>query len=302
MPPLERQGLLFGVVGLIALSFVGGGAWQRMTGRGFAKLAAVDVGSSGSRRLWLSMRGAVCLRSVDLRCLRWFLLLWCSPLRLEMRPQERSRLRTALVPALAGLGGLLLLLPVAVFGPLAWVGDVGSLFVSPLFWQGLPVSGCTGCCLALVWRRRSRLWGTPTRCFCWFAALFREDDVWRWSGFASAVSISSLVDAIEVLLIVWLLQEMQPVRFAARYLAIPLLIVLESYVLMRPIGRLEWDLGHSCWRAARGRFCFRRRVKKRRCCLFVDAFRRGDWGFYCGEWLLRCTSWLKAKTLASISS
>jgi hypothetical protein len=70
----------------------------------------------------------------------------------------------------------------------------------------------------------------------------REDDVWRWSGLVSAVSISSLVDVIEVLLIVWLLREMQPVRFAARYLVIPLLTVLESYILMRP----EWTLRMGC--------------------------------------------------------
>jgi hypothetical protein len=52
------------------------------------------------------------------------------------------------------------------------------------------------------------------------------------------VSISSLVDVVEVLLIIWLLREMSPVRFAARYLLIPLLIVLESYVLVRP----EWTV------------------------------------------------------------
>jgi hypothetical protein len=45
-----------------------------------------------------------------------------------------------------------------------------------------------------------------------------------------------------VLLIVWLLREMQPVRFAARYLVIPLLTVLESYILMRP----EWTLRMGC--------------------------------------------------------
>ncbi len=55
-----------------------------------------------------------------------------------------------------------------------------------------------------------------------------EDMVWRWSGLASVVSVSSLVDVVEVLLIVWLLREMPPVRFAARYLVIPLLTVLEG--------------------------------------------------------------------------
>jgi drug/metabolite transporter (DMT)-like permease len=47
-----------------------------------------------------------------------------------------------------------------------------------------------------------------------------------------------LVDVVEVLLIIWLLREMSPVRFASRYLLIPLLTVLESYVLVRP----EWTV------------------------------------------------------------
>jgi prepilin signal peptidase PulO-like enzyme (type II secretory pathway) len=46
------------------------------------------------------------------------------------------------------------------------------------------------------------------------------------------------VDVVEVWLIVWLLREMPPVRFAARYLVIPLVTVLESFVLMRP----EWTV------------------------------------------------------------
>jgi hypothetical protein len=62
----------------------------------------------------------------------------------------------------------------------------------------------------------------------------REELVWRWSGLASVVSLSSLVDVAEVVLLVWLLGEMMPVRFAARYLLIPLLTLLESYALMRP--------------------------------------------------------------------
>ena len=39
---------------------------------------------------------------------------------------------------------------------------------------------------------------------------------------------------IEVLLIVWLLRVMAPVRFSARYLVIPLLTVVESFVVERP--------------------------------------------------------------------
>ena len=62
--------------------------------------------------------------------------------------------------------------------------------------------------------------------------------VWHTAEFASTVSPSSLVDVLEVLLIVWLLRDMAPIRFAARYLAIPLLTILESFALVRP----EWTV------------------------------------------------------------
>jgi hypothetical protein len=70
----------------------------------------------------------------------------------------------------------------------------------------------------------------------WSAA--SEETLWRGSSLVSVVSISSLVDVVEVLLIVWLLREMSPVRFSARYLVISLLLILESYVVMRP----EWTV------------------------------------------------------------
>jgi hypothetical protein len=62
----------------------------------------------------------------------------------------------------------------------------------------------------------------------------REDMVWRWSALASIASISSLVDVVEVLLILWLLGKMLPVRFAARYFAIPLLTIFEGLLFERP--------------------------------------------------------------------
>jgi hypothetical protein len=61
-----------------------------------------------------------------------------------------------------------------------------------------------------------------------------EDMVWQWHGLASVVSISSGVDLLEVLLIVWLVRAMEPIRFAARYLVIPMVTILESFVFVRP--------------------------------------------------------------------
>jgi drug/metabolite transporter (DMT)-like permease len=35
-------------------------------------------------------------------------------------------------------------------------------------------------------------------------------------------------------LLVWLMRDVAPTRFAARYLVVPLLTVMEGYVLLRP--------------------------------------------------------------------
>lgn len=55
-----------------------------------------------------------------------------------------------------------------------------------------------------------------------------------WSGASSLISISSLCYLLELLLLVWLLREMPPVRLAARFLVVPLLIIMEGLVILRP--------------------------------------------------------------------
>jgi hypothetical protein len=70
------------------------------------------------------------------------------------------------------------------------------------------------------------------------------------------MSIASLVDLVEVLLIVWLLREMPPIRFAARYLVIPLLTVLESYVVMRPEWTVRMGFGTVLLAAGAGMLLF----------------------------------------------
>jgi hypothetical protein len=91
-------------------------------------------------------------------------------------------------------------------------------------------------------------------------SVVRGDVVWRWGGrwgeLGSILSISSPVDVVEVLLIVWLLREMLPVRFAARYLVIPLLTILESYALMRPDWTVRMGLGTLLLAAGAGALLF----------------------------------------------
>ncbi|HSY69802.1 MAG TPA: hypothetical protein VK813_14225 [Edaphobacter sp.] len=256
LPPLEQQALLFGGIGLIALLFAGRGAWSRMTGRRFAKLAAAAVGFFGIPAVVVEYaRGSVPAISRSALFAMVPVVVVLAVVAGHATGGEERSARQALVPALAGLGGLLLLLPVQFSGPLrGWV--MLSLVCAAVILTGL----------ASVWLYRLlrgiglaaavAVVGTANAVFLLICSSVREDVVWRWSGLASAVSISSFVDVIEVLLIVWLLQGMQPVRFAARYLVIPLLTVLESYVLMRPEWTVRMGFGTALLAAGAGALLF----------------------------------------------
>jgi hypothetical protein len=169
--------------------------------------------------------------------------------------REERGARRFLAPALAGLGGLLLLLPLEFSGSLR-----GRLMLAAVCAAVVLVG------LASVWLYRLlrgvaladaiAVAGLANAGFLLFWSAVREDVVWRGRGLASVVSISSLVDVVEVLLLMWLLREMPPVRFAARYLVIPLLTVLESLVLMRPEWTLRIGFGTALLAAGAGMLLF----------------------------------------------
>ena len=55
-----------------------------------------------------------------------------------------------------------------------------------------------------------------------------------WNGLTAMFSLASCMDLIQIILVFLLLREMSPVRFAARYLVIPLLTIVEGYIVLRP--------------------------------------------------------------------
>ncbi len=155
----------------------------------------------------------------------------------NMRGPEERGARRFLVPALAGLVGLLLLLP------LQFSGSARGWLMLGVVCAAVVLVGLASVWLYRLLRGASlaesvSVVGLANAVFLLVWSAVRGDVVWRGSGLASVLSASSLVDVIEVLLLIWLLREIPPVRFSARYLAIPLLTVLESYVLMRP----EWTV------------------------------------------------------------
>jgi hypothetical protein len=150
---------------------------------------------------------------------------------------EQRGARRFLVPALGGLGGLLLLLP------LEFSGSIRGRLILAVVCAAVIFVG-----LASVWMFRFlrglnfvgaiAVVGVANAIFLLGWSAVCGDAVWRLRELVSVAQVSSLADMVEVMLIVWLLREMPPVRFVARYLLIPLLTVLESYVLMRP----EWTV------------------------------------------------------------
>jgi hypothetical protein len=147
-----------------------------------------------------------------------------------------------LVPALVGLGGVLLLLPFELPSALrGWVMFGGLVLVVLLV------------AVLSVWMYRllrgfAMMDAIAVVCLanaffllvCGFAG---GGFVWRWSALGAVASLTSLFEAMEMVLMVWLLKEMTPVRFAVRYLVIPLFTVLEGYVLVRPDVTLRMGFG-----------------------------------------------------------
>jgi len=242
LPPLEQQGAIFGVIGLLALPFAGRGAWSRSRGLWCGGLAAAGVGFFGVPVVVTEYaRGSVpAISRSALFAVVPVVVVMVVAAGDTIGREERGA-RRFLVPALIGLGGLLLLLP------LEFSGSARGWVMLALVCAAVVLVG-----LASVWMYRLlhgvgvaeafAIVGLANAMFLLVWSVIRDDVVWRGSGLASMLSISSLVDGVEVLLLVWLLREMPPVRFSARYLVIPLVTVLESYVLMRP----EWTVRMAC--------------------------------------------------------
>jgi drug/metabolite transporter (DMT)-like permease len=256
LPALEQQSLLFGGIGLIALLFAGRGPWRRMTGLGFAKLAGGAVGFFGVPAVVAEYaRGSVPAISRSALFAMVPVVVVLAVAAGGATGGEERGARLALAPALVGLGGLLLLLPVQFSGPLrGWV--MLCLVCVAVVLAGLASVWLYGLLRGIGLAAAVAVVGTANAVFLSVCSVVREDVVWRWSGLASAVSISSLVDVIELLLLVWLLREMQPVRFATRYLVIPLLTVLESYILMRPEWTVRMGFGTVLLAAGAGALLF----------------------------------------------
>ena len=147
--------------------------------------------------------------------------------------QDKGEGWGALAPALAAFGGVLLLLPAGLPGSLKGQLMLAVAFVAVVL---MAISG--------VWMHRL-MQGVAIEetviivCFANASFLTVCGLVGRgfaggWSGLMAMLSLSSGVDLIQMILLFWLLREMSPVCFGTRYLVIPLLTIVEGYVVLRP--------------------------------------------------------------------
>jgi hypothetical protein len=253
LPPLEQQGVLFGAIGLTALLFGGRRGWSRKMDLRYVRLAAAAMGFFGVPIVVAEYaRGSV--PAISRSALFAMVPVVVVMVVAAGESAERGA-RLFLMPALAGLGGLLLLLP------LAFSSSARGWMMLAVVCAAVILVG-----LASVWLYRLlrgvaladalAVVGLANAVFLLVWSAVREEVVWRGNRLASVISIASLTDVVEVLLITWLLREMPPIRFAARYLVISLLTVLESYVVMRPEWTVRMGFGTALLAAGGGMLLF----------------------------------------------
>lgn len=223
----EQQGVRYAVAGFVALLLGGYRGWPWSLR---LRLGVVGIGFFGIPAAvgeW--SRGAM----PEISRSALFAMVPVVVVMVVAAGDEERGARRSLVPALAGLGGLLLVLP------LEFSGSIRGRLMLGVICAAVVLAGLSSVWLYRLLRGVTLAHAVGVVClanaaFLLVCSAVREDFVWRGIGLVSVASLSSLVDAVEVVLIVWLLREMPPVRFAARYLLIPLLTILESYVLIRP--------------------------------------------------------------------
>jgi drug/metabolite transporter (DMT)-like permease len=248
LPVLERQALIFGCTGLLALCFVR----HSTTFNKALRLSLAGVGFFGVPIAVVEIvRGSVggTTRSAS------FALVPVVVVLVLATGDTVSGVRRLLPPALVGLGGLLLLLPLefstSIRGQLM-LGLLGAAVIlagvcSVWLYRALQDTGLATAIAIL---------GVANAVFLMLTGFLWGEMVWGWSELASAVSLASLVDGVEIAAIVWLLREIPPARLAARYLLIPLVTILESYILMRPQMTARMVFGTMLLAAGAGMLLF----------------------------------------------
>jgi drug/metabolite transporter (DMT)-like permease len=240
LPLLEEQCLLYAAAGLGALLFVGKGLGARIAGLRWGRLAVAGVMLLGVPSVLVEFAGSR-VPAVN-RSAVFALLPAVVVLVTVSRPNAEEEERRFFAPALMAFGGVLLLLPVALPGSAReWVMlaivcvAMGLVGVAGVWIYRLLQTFAVGDAIALACLANALfllVWCSVTGSL-----------VWQLSGFGGAISIASLLDLVTLALLIFLSREMPPVRFAARYLVISLLTVIEGYIVLRPELTVRMEVG-----------------------------------------------------------
>ena len=141
----------------------------------------------------------------------------------------------AMGPALAGLGGAALLLPFdwppSVPGKLWLIAMVVSAMLAgaAAVWMHELLQGIG------MLRAAAIVYGACSLCLAIFVRVgWTEIQPWLWNAVAGEVLRCSVLDGPILFLTVWLLRDLEPIAFSARLLLIPLITIIEGYLLLRP--------------------------------------------------------------------
>jgi len=255
---IPKQSCFYSVAGLVALAIAHRPLWDRLRKREFVclQLAAVSIllfGLPTAVGAW-TQSGVPNQSQVALFALAPFVVVAVAMFHQPLAGEEFG-IGRFFVPALAGFGRALFLLSFRF--PL-------SLREWTMFGAVLVVVVMVG--FASVWiYRLLREFGMAEAfaIVCLSNAAFLS--LWAllsgesWNGALSLISLPSLYNLLELVLLVWLLRELSPVRLAARFLLVPLLLVLEGIVILRPALTIRIGAGLALILCSAGYILFSRR-------------------------------------------
>jgi drug/metabolite transporter (DMT)-like permease len=243
--PLQQQGVMYAAIGFCALAF--------------ARLGKSGDGLRAVRWGWIALAGVLFLGvpAILLDIVSGVtssaivsLLFTVTPVVVVLAVmnnssalQEESGLQRLFVPVLAGVGGVLCVLPFAFTGSTLEWGAFAVVLAAAV------LAGVAGVWLYRLLQAASMaesiaIIGISNAavllCWCGLHGPF----IWRLNEIFHGLSVAlDVVQIALVLLTLWLVREMDPVQLSARYLVIPLLTISEGVVAMRPPVTVRLILG-----------------------------------------------------------
>ena len=229
LPAPEQQAIRYGIAGIGALLFAGRGLSDRLRASTWTSLSVTSVGLFGLPIVLIGWaQGSVTETGISA-------LFAAVPtvVAIGMATGAEEVGRRFLTPALVAFGGALLLLPVNLLESLQGDLRLAGLVLAILL-VGITSVRMFRLLQSVAYPDAVVVIGLSNAIFLTICCIANGSLVWRWNQLTSIISIASLVDLIEMALLIWLLREMLPIRLSTRYLLIPLFTVIEGYVILRP--------------------------------------------------------------------